>query len=100
MGAEGIRDLSRRIDDALQLRHPRLGLRSLRRLNAIRVELGLQLRAEAFRFFLRLEAGTIDRAMAGLAAIDARHRHVVHVDEEIAEDDLIDLFIDMNYMSV
>ena len=88
---KGLRMSLRRVRDALELRDALLGVRAPRRLDEVLVELRAQLGQQPLRFLLRLEAGAVDGAVAGLAAVDARHRHVVHVDEEIVQHDLVDL---------
>src|ERR1051326_2035333 len=80
----------RRILNALELLDALFRLIAFGAIDLSRVELRLQFFFESRRFLLRLETGTIDGAMAGLATIDAWHRHVVNVDEEVLHHDLID----------
>ena len=91
MCAPRIEDLVRIILNAFELSDALLGLFAFGRIDLSGIEFRLQFFLESRRFFLRLEAGTIDGPMTGLTSIDARHRHVVHVDVEIGKNDLIDL---------
>ena len=80
-----------RILNPFELRDPLLGLLPLFLRNLIRVELLLQLLRQSRRLRLRLPSRHVDGAMAGLAAVDARDVHVVHVDRQIVQNHLIDL---------
>ena len=80
-----------RLLDALELGDALLGLLALLGDDLEGVELLLQVGRHAGRLLLRLEAGAVDGAVAGHAAVDARDVHVVHVHEEVGQHDLVDL---------
>ena len=94
VGAPGIEHffVVRRIRRPLQLSNAVLGVLALfGRRNPPPIQLLLNLLRHARRFFLRLEAGTVDGAVTGHAAVDPRHAHVVHLDVQIGQNHLIDL---------
>ncbi len=91
MGTPRVDDVAGSILNPLELGDAVSRLLALFLGNVIRVELLLQLLGEPGCFRLRLPSRRVDGAVAGLAAVDPRDVHVVHVDRQIVQHDLIDL---------
>ena len=91
MCSVGVLQVSAGIGDALQPLDAQPGFLDALGGNHEILELLLEVSLKPRGLLFRLESGPVDRAVTGRTAIDARSMHVVKVDKQVVEDDLIDL---------